>query len=181
MRPRSSALHAAALLLALGAVAASASGMIRVSIGTRPQSNGNGHQVKPRPAPIPVDPIIVVDGVRYRVVCTVTRTIGGQPNPDGSANVATTVQLTLRRADGRIYNTVLQPQLRILQDQQPTTIELIPQNTFARTRDAIWFGTGNNSWADDVQLTGQLTIPQRRGNPATVTIRSIPFTLTPLP
>lgn len=189
MRTRSPVGRFFAVSFALGAVTTAALGISRPPARTSPRQPSPAPtptpdtSVRPTPRPIPraSDTFITIDRVRYRVTCSVVRTIGGIAMEDGTVPVWTTVTLTLRRTDGRTATASLLPQLTISQSGEPTTINLAPVPTLLPSAELIFTGSGSNSWANDVQLTGRLTVPQRRGAPATATIRTIPFTLNPLP
>jgi hypothetical protein len=189
MRSRSTSWHLGLVALSCGAIAASSFGMIRVTTSVnRPLGEGNGHQhVRPKIAPRVTETFITVDRVRYRVTCEVTRYIGGAALEDGTVPVWTDVVLRLRRTDGRLITQPVQlPRLTISQGGVSTAIELTPlyqvddRGGPRPGRELGYSGRGSNEWADDVQLTGQLTIQQRRGVTST-TIRTIPFSLLPLP
>lgn len=173
------------LAVAVGAVATASLGVSRPPTRTSPRQPvpAPDTSVRPTPRPIPraSDTFITIDRVRYRVTCSVVRTIGGAALEDGTVPVWTTVTLTLRRTDGRTVTASVLPQLTISQSGEPTTINLAPVPTLLPSAELIFTGSCSNSWANDVQLTGRLTVPQRRGAPATATIRTIPFTLNPLP
>lgn len=175
----------AAAAVAVGALAASSHGLIRLTTNlTRPLGSNNGHQITrpPKPAPRAPETFITIDRVRYRVTCTVTRTIGGIALEDGTVPVMTNVELVLRRTDGRPVNREFpQPQLVISQGGSGYSVQLSRAINVLPSGEAIFSGQGLSEWANDVQLTGRLTIGQQRGLPATTQLRSIPFTLIPLP
>lgn len=194
MRLRSSALQRYTLAIVLGAVASSALAISRPVLRspvrqpvpapapTPAPAVDSAARPTPRPLPRTTESFITIDRVRYRVTCTVTRYIGGIAMEDGTVPVWTTVSLNLRRADGRMLTApAILPQLTIAQGGESTAINLTPLPTMLPSSQLIFTGSGSNSWTDDVQLTGRLTVPQRRGAPATTTIRTIPFTLIPLP
>lgn len=187
MRMRSPVVQFLALSVSLGALATTSLGVSRPPSRTSPRDPAPAPtpntSVRPTPRPIPraSDTFITIDRVRYRVTCSVVRTIGGIAMEDGTVPVWTTVTLTLRRTDGRTVTASVLPQLTISQSGEPTTINLAPVPTLLPSAELIFTGSGSNSWANDVQLTGRLTVPQRRGAPARATIRTIPFTLNPLP
>ncbi len=186
MQMRSPVVQFLTLGVAMGAVATTSLGVSRPPARTSPRQPvpAPDTSVRPTPRPIPraSDTFITIDRVRYRVTCTVTRYIGGIAMEDGTVPVWTTVTLNLRRADGRnVTAPAITPRLTISQGGESTTIDLAPLPTMLPTSQLTFTGSGSNSWANDVQLTGRLTVPQRRGAPATATIRTIPFTLIPLP
>lgn len=185
MHMRSPVVQFVTFTVAVGAVATTSLGVSRPPTRTSPRQPvpAPDTSVRPTPRPIPraSDTFITIDRVRYRVTCSVVRTIGGIPLEDGTVPVWTTVTLRLRRTDGRTVTTSVLPQLTISQSGEPTTINLAPVPTLLPSAELIFTGSGSNSWANGVQLTGRLTVPQRRGAPATATIRTIPFTLNPLP
>lgn len=188
MRLRSSAVQRYTLAIVLGAGASSALAISRPVLRSpvRPPAPAPAVEAATRPTPRPLprstESFITIDRVRYRVSCTVTRYIGGIAMEDGTVPVWTTVSLSLRRADGRTVTApTLLPQLSIFQGGESTAIELTPLPTRGPASQLIFTGSGSNAWANDVQLTGRLSVAQRRGAPAATTIRVIPFTLLPLP
>lgn len=186
MPMRSPVVQFLALSVAMGVAATTSLGVSRPPARTSPREPAPAIDTSARPTPRPIprstESFITIDRVRYRVTCTVTRYIGGIAMEDGTVPVWTTLSLNLRRADGRMVTApAIMPQLTILQNGEPTTIDLTPLPTLLPSSQLAFSGSGSNSWANDMQLTGRLTVPQRRGAPATTTIRTIPFTLIPLP